>query len=1110
MTKHTSSFDTYVAGTPDPWAYPQHFGKAVLDDNHALHTETVAKWRGLLALCALQIQRADDYALALQEAAPDTATPLGATLLATAPDCGIESGQGLWRAPKVIMAQRGGWPDVTLAFINPLCLVSPARSFDENWPMLGWMARGLCDPLVSAEPPPLTDIAILASWLSVLEGALAAQRDAVCAILHARVSAFREDCLTHLAGMAIQVTAQAAPACSLPPPFAQLFTECRIAAIANPAALAKGQLALDLCANPLPGEKSTLRGVILADAGLAHHYGQDARHILIWGARTLAEVMADGSVLAEIQAEAAAGGWLVITAADVFAENLVRLGKQGTVPSHPENARECLLPLRPIALLLGMQLHDCVSVKLREDGAICTLNLPMADGGTMMLTRAFAESPTAGQGRFIGAVDWDIHAASIWPDFSSPAFDYYAARLLTGQSAGGASVQPSAVLSRDLMLAMMADAERPGDAMAALHKVNAGNPLPNARGRIVSHAIATAAVDETLWRAHIPFEAIGWQTQIGGQAAAFCGLLLLNLPKAIARPEAIDVAVDFGTTNTVACFSDGAPIRFASRLVVPIQSANPAVTCARMHDKRFFYNKFLPLNDRPLPTPSVTISRDVSQLSAVRGLFRNVILFPHIAAQVDNGEARELELLLHDMASSHFNLKWSDNAAGNDATVDYLEQLAQMIAAEAVARGYNPRQLRWHFSVPDALPPRRREHFERMLEDITGAIGRDGPTDAPRRSALAPIMSEGLAAARTMLAGGDVATHKLLTAIIDIGGGTSDIALWDGDDVRWKGSFRLAGQDFFTNCMSARPEILEGIGLGFWGRMLREGLGSGAVRTEALPHVAELLFNGESLSDALTAYWDGFLAGPGGAPLRIAGLTYLGGMAWYLGLVTRGLASDNALHYGRASMPAFALCGRGAGLFQLMHGLAGPTVESDATAALSLFSIAAQLEGEPRPQLFLGRDAKLEVARGMLIDPPRMRHAAARWDKKAGESDAIASFLPAGLSVAFSAGGAMEPWVPMSATGSARRAMHVGFDDFDTFLKALRDSVGIAIDVHPGMAQGAWDRIEHQVLTQLANAQSAPKDTPMVPPFITALRCLLAELVSLEAQALGRIRAAFV
>ena len=1107
MTDYTPTIDTFVAGTPDPWAYPVLFGEAVLDDGHALHAMARAQWRGLLTLCALQTQRADDYTLALQSAVPDLATPLGATLLATAPDIGMATGQGLWRAPMVLMAQRSGWPDGPLALINPLCMISPARSFNEGWPSLGWMARGLCDPLTAAAPPPLTDIAILASWLSVLEGALAAQRDAISAVLHTRVRAFREDCLIHLAGLSIEVTAEAAPACLLPPPFAQLFTECRIADVANPAALAKGQLALDLPAAAF-GERPPLRGVILADAALAHHCGQDARHILIWGTRTLAEAMADRQVLAEIQAEAAASGWLVTTAADLFADCFVKLGKQGVVPSHPENARECLLPLRPIALFLGERLRDCITVKLRDDGAICSLNLPMADGRTMTLTSAYAVAPTAGQGRFIGAADWDIQAASIWPNFASHAFDYYAARLLVANGVGDASVRPSAVLSRDLMLAMMMDAERPGDAMTALHKVNAGDPLPNARGRINSHAIASRLVDETLWRAHMPFEAIGWQALTDGEAAVFCGLLLLNLPTLTARPETLDVAVDFGTTNTVACFTDGAPIRFASRLVVPIQSASPAVTRARMHDKRFVYNKFLPVDARALPTPSVTLSRDVSQLSAARGLFRNVVLFPHIATHVENGEARELELLLRDMASCHFNLKWSDNAAGNDATIDYLEQLAQMIAAEAVARGHNPRHLRWHFSVPDALPPRRREQFERVLEDVTAAIGRDGPTDAPRRSALAPLVSEGLAAARTMLAGGDVATHKLLTAVIDIGGGTSDIALWDSDDVKWKGSFRLAGQDFFTNTLSANPEILEGIGLGFWGRMLREG--RGAVRPLALPHIAELLFNGEPLSDALAAHWDGFLAGKGGAPLRMAGLTYLGGIAWYLGLVTRGLAADDALLYGRDTKPAFALCGRGAGLFQLIHGAAGPTDESDATAALSLFSIAAQLEGEPRPQLFLGREAKLEVARGMLIDPPRLRHAASRWDKRAGKADAIPSFLPVGLSLALEAGEAMEQWMPMQADLAPRRAMHLGFDDFDTFLKALRDVVGIEIDVQPEQAQSAWDRIEHNVLAQWANVQRSPKDTPMVPPFIVALRCLLAELIDPEAQATGRISAAFV
>ena len=98
----------------------------------------------------------------------------------------------------------------------------------------------------------------------------------------------------------------------------------------------------------------------------------------------------------------------------------------------------------------------------------------------------------------------------------------------------------------------------------------------------------------------------------------------------------------------------------------------------------------------------------------------------------------------------------------------------------------------------------------------------------------------------------------------------------------------------------------------------------------------------------------------------------------------------------------------------------------------------------------------------------------------------------------------------MQADAAALRALHLGFDDFDTFLKALRDSVGIKIDVHPGQAQSAWDRIEHHVLAHWANAQRAPKNSPMEPPFIVALRCLLAELIDPEAPAAGRISARFV
>ena len=97
--------------------------------------------------------------------------------------------------------------------------------------------------------------------------------------------------------------------------------------------------------------------------------------------------------------------------------------------------------------------------------------------------------------------------------------------------------------------------------------------------------------------------------------------------------------------------------------------------------------------------------------------------------------------------------------------------------------------------------------------------------------------------------------------------------------------------------------------------------------------------------------------------------------------------------------------------------------------------------------------------------------------------------------------------MPVDVGNTARRALHLGFDDFDIFLKALRDGAGVAIDVRPDKQQATWDRIEHAVLTHWANAHHAPEDVMLEPPFIVALRALLKEIIDPEAEAMGRIDA---
>lgn len=1094
----------YIAGTPDPWAEPLHFARAVLDEGHAQHAWAVGQWRGLLALLALRSHHGTEYGLALEEVVLDPADPIAAMLGEFAPSRGLASGIGLWRSPMIVKACRAGWPMQPMAMINPMCLVSPARSFEAHWPVPAWMDKGLCDPLTAETPPPLTELAIMASWLSLLEGALLADADPAATAIHARVHAFRSECVTALGDHKIEVTPSPPIGCPLPAPFATLFADCRIAAIANPAALTKGHLTLDL---PFVGKgKAGLRGAILADPALAHHYQQDARHILIWGARTLAEAMADPQVLDEIRADAAANGWLILTAQDLFADHMVRLGKHGVVPSHKGEARQCVLPLRPLALLFGERLRDMASVKFLDQGAIATLDLPMAGGGVMTLKRAYAASPVAGQGGYSDGVDWPMHAVSLWPDFICDDFDFYTARLFTTTSGpSGPGVEPISVLSKDHLVALAAGFQNSAEALLTLLRVNDGMPMPADMVGIAYEKLDGRHESETIWQSSKPFTAVTWSHPLLNWHSALCGLVLLNTPRLSARPEPMDVAVDFGTTNTMACFTDGEPISLAARLVVPIESSVPALNQAMRHDRRFVFNKFFPVDAHELPTPSVALSRNIALNRLDRSVARNVIYMPHKAAAVANGEALEADMLARDWTQCHFNLKWSDSSAANEASVDFLTQMLWMIAAEAVAKGHSPRALRWHFSVPDAMAPLRRSQFERVLDVIIGRISGPSSTYPTHKVLRAPLVSEGLAAARYMLAGDGQATHKLLTLVIDIGGATSDVALWDSDDVRWRGSFFLAGRDFFTSTLHARPDILDGIDLGYWGRILREAKLHPKVNDRVLPDIAELLFSGGGLTSALSAHWDGYLSGEGGAALRIAGLTFLGGLAWYLGLVTRRMLAQGVLHYGAQSSPAFALCGRGAGLFKLMHAGQPSVARSDVTSALSLFNTAAGLHDAPRPQLFMKQGAKLEVARGLLTDPARLRNAAANWYKKLGDDGAIADDLPIGLSVDFADEGRAAMTDLMAIPLIKQRALHIGFDDFAAFLAALRGAVGLSIDVRPDVPQAAWDRIEHNCLAQWSNARHAEETETIEPVFLTALRQLLRELIDPAAHAEGRI-----
>ncbi len=330
-----------------------------------------------------------------------------------------------------------------------------------------------------------------------------------------------------------------------------------------------------------------------------------------------------------------------------------------------------------------------------------------------------------------------------------------------------------------------------------------------------------------------------------------------------------------------------------------------------------------------------------------------------------------------------------------------------------------------------------------------------------------------------------------MNAILDIGGSTTDITLWANDVLVWKGSFRLAGRAFFTETIVQNPKLLREIELSDWADLLDPDKGY-HMPQEIAADVGELLFSRPALGEAFDKHWNRRLNVKPGEVLRTTALAYLSGIAYYLGLVAGRLVKDGVLSAADLARPAFALCGRGAGIFDRLHGKLKADQESQVTNALRTFSKAAEIPTMPRPQIFLSKQPKLEVAAGMMVNFETI-------NAKAGNGVPKSTFTPAGLALDLVDGGQLDPDTAIGTSLGAGSTRGSDLATLSAFLAAFDEFTGIEIDLRPSAGQGAFNEINTAVRQKVDRQKDDSGALVLVePPFITALGALVAIMAGPE------------
>jgi hypothetical protein len=388
-----------------------------------------------------------------------------------------------------------------------------------------------------------------------------------------------------------------------------------------------------------------------------------------------------------------------------------------------------------------------LSIEVQPTGVVVvTLRLPIGPDG--------AELPVRRRYDAASVVRVRGPELAIWPSFRSPRWRDY---LLFQQDPPGQPIRP-----------LQVDGVADGELLASTEEQR-------------SDTVYVTAFERAP-------EAIVFRDAIGGGAAKVLGLVLPRYLEAGAPvPQRWEVGVDFGTSNTVISRRVGGnepEILGAPRLTLAL--TQPTDAARRNADAHFFPPA---LDARPFGT-AVVRQRQLPNLDmhAERvGVRVNVPFHGFVEPGSRNRVVGDL--------------KWSTDQEQHFLTAAFLRHTLAVVLAEAIRDGVDPRRVDVTWSYPraftaaqrnqlDALWQQVRRYWDERLRDTADVQG-----GAPNVGQIARGPDESRATLRYFFNAQELTAAGHVNVVVDVGGGTSDIAMYGSGRVLALDSVMLGGRN---------------------------------------------------------------------------------------------------------------------------------------------------------------------------------------------------------------------------------------------------------------------------------------------------------------------------
>ncbi len=554
-------------------------------------------------------------------------------------------------------------------------------------------------------------------------------------------------------------------------------------------------------------------------------------------------------------------------------------------------------------------------------------------------------------------------------------------------------------------------------------------------------------------------------------AHVFQGLIVLATPPQVGKTNQSDwtIGVDFGTSFSNVYINRNQSV--VERLSIPALQLK--VTDSSEQARRpVLYEYFMSPGELGLPMASVLTTR---QASGDRPVLDARTYIPRSSKEF-NPQSDWIRT----------NLKWSTENLGYNEL--FIRHLALQTSAWAINN--NVRELQWSLSFPSAFSRSDITRYVRIWQNVTEDL--EATTGVkhlcPDARNTEHFRSESLAIAQYFA---DFERCNLVnTTCIDMGGGTSDISIWQENNLIYQCSLQLAGRDLLSQFLELNPGFLRR-------HKLEEG---------AWPEVKGMKFFAklDVLLRERSEDWLRKTRDQVADQAEVQGLTQLmalgiAGIYYYVGILLKVLhetgMDEGSRKYTLAEITPVYMGGNGS---RLLHWLAeGGRFDSSCQIDEVFSRIMSCSSGfeDTQESTQLSQNPKDEVACGLVLSESKLKGLNRRFQDPliAGEA-CLFKGQHIGWDTVLPEAEVKESISEFKVANLEQLQKFVY--EFHQTLKILRiDTVttleGYKLSLDPNDNSKMWRETEKELIASLLRMRGNADDVRLEPPFILGLKALL-------------------